>query len=208
MANTWGRVPARTATPRARTREQLLAELESQERGYASQGARASDAYLDQATNFDATEALNTYTQGAWNTIGGQLKRSIADERGRSVGAGRLDTGFYDEDVGDLYRGATDQLTNAVASQSMNALSATQRNTESLGQYGQNMSERATGMTQGMWEVRENDDREEREAKRRRKRGIGAALGAVAGGVGGFLIGGPGGAYKGATIGSSIGGGF
>lgn len=175
------------------------------ERGY---GNTASDAYLSRAMNFDASAALNKYASGAYNTISQGLKRTLSDLGGAAVGAGRFDSGFYDEDQGVVINNATQQLNDAIAGQSMNALSAQQRNDEGLGSFGQRATEDANDLLMSRSEQVQNDARDAAERARKRKRGIGAAIGATLGGVGGFLTGGPAGAIGGAKAGAQIGGGF
>lgn len=169
-------------------------------------GKTASDAYLDRATNFDASESLNTYARGAWGSISDALGHQLSDLKGSAVGAGRFDSGFFDEDSGEVVNRATDQFSNAIARESMNALSAEQRNTESLAGFGSRRSENASDMIGQRYEMEENAAREEAERKRRRRSGIGSAIGGVLGGVGGFLVGGPAGAGAGVKLGSGLGG--
>lgn len=168
-------------------------------------GERGTTDYLDRAEHFDASAALNKYAGGAWNSIQTALKSTLADTRGRSVGAGRFDSGFLDEDQGEVINRATSQFSNDIAQQSMGALAAEQRNTESLGNFGNERSGRATDLLLSRSEQVQNDAREEEERRRKSRGGIAGALGGALGAAGGFLVGGPAGAMAGYNIGSGVG---
>lgn len=189
-------------TDRERLRRRQNAQLDREE-GY---GTRGTEGYLDAAENFDASSALNTYAKGAYGSISEALGHQLQDLSGDAVGAGRFDSGFYDEDQGVLVNNATRQLTNAIAGQSMNALAAQQRNTESLGDFGTRRSENAYDITAAQREEEENAFREEQERKRRRRGGIGSAIGGILGAGAGFVFGGPAGAAAGTKLGSGLGG--
>lgn len=146
--------------------------------------------YEEWANSFDASKQLNQYAQGAWGSISDALKTELEGERGRAVGQGRLDTGFYDEDRGTIYNRATKQMSDALAGQSLNALNTT------------------VGVKQQYGEQLENDYRENQARKRQKKRGIGSLIGGVLGAGVGAIAGGPAGAGVGWTAGSSIGGAF
>lgn len=174
----------------------------TREAGY---GEQATDAYLDAATNFDASTALNTYARGAWGSISEALGEQLRGLSGAAVGAGRFDSGFYDEDQGTLVNRATGQFSDAIAQQSMNALSAQQRNTEGLGAFGTRRAENELDLTAAQREEEENAFREEQARKRRRRGGIGSAIGAALGAAAGSFI--PGvGTAAGAKLGGGLGG--
>src|SRR5688572_13081478 len=62
----------------------------------------ATDAYLDKATNFDAGASFKEFADGAYGSFQTNLGKELRNLAGRSVGAGRLDTGFFDEDQGQV----------------------------------------------------------------------------------------------------------
>lgn len=177
----------------------------STEAGY---GSRASGAYLDRATSFDASESLNRYARGAWGSISEALGHQLRDLKGSSVGAGRFDSGFFDEDTGEVVNRATSQFSNAIAQQSMGALAAEQRNTESLGNFGSEARGNAMDLYTSEREIQENAYRDNEERKRRRRQGIGSAIGGLLGAGVGAMAGGPAGASVGWQAGSGIGGAF
>ena len=173
--------------------------------GYADQG---NDAYLSAAKNFDASGALNTYAKGAYGSISDALKQQLGTLSGQAVGAGRFDSGFYDQDNGTVINQATKQLADSIAQQSMGALSAQQRNTEGLAAFGGQQQGQANDLLAARREEQVNAQREADANKRAKKRGIGSLIGGIVGGAGGFLLGGPAGAAAGYGIGSQVGGSF
>ena len=96
----------------------------------------ASDYFLKNAMSFDPTAALETYGKAAYGDFQSGLKKNLADLESSAVGAGRLDTGFYDEDQGQLIKDTTAQYQRDLAGQAMNAAALQQRNTEAVGSYG------------------------------------------------------------------------
>lgn len=143
--------------------------------------------------NFDPSSYLNTYAQGAWGSISDALKNQLTTLKGQSVGAGRLNTGFYDEDNGAVINQATKQFNDSIAQQSMGALNAKQRATDTY-----------ADLLTGRREELENDYRSAEERKRKNKSGIGGAIGGVLGGTVGSIF--PGvGTWAGAALGSGLG---
>lgn len=157
----------------------------------------AVDENIGRDLDYDASAALDKYARGAWGSVQEGLQRTLADTRGRSVGAGRFDSGYLDEDQGQVIRGVGNDLSNNIAMQSMNA--------ENLTQDVRGRGEEALW---GRTEQAMNDQRDADARKRQKKRGIFGAIGSVLGGVGGFIAGGPAGAAIGGKIGGSIGGAF
>lgn len=174
----------------------------------AGYGDDANASFLSQANSFDASKALNQYARGAFANVSQGLKSMLSDERGRQVGAGRFDSGFGDEDAGNIYSRVMSDFTNNLSTQALGAAGMQQRNTESIGQFGLQQQGMATDLLMSRREELENNRREEEERKRKKRSGIGGAIGGVLGGVGGFLAGGPAGAYAGYKIGSGVGSSF
>lgn len=174
-------------------------------------GAGATADYAKRLTDFDPTAAINKYAQGTWGAMKtgpGGLDESLASLKGKSVGAGRLDTGFFDQDTGDLYRSTVNDFGNAMAKTSVEGARMGMANTEALGQFGADQTDLNLKLGSGRAEQLINDAREKAERARKRKRGIGGLIGAGVGGVGGFMLGGPAGAMKGAELGYSAGSGM
>lgn len=155
------------------------------------------DEQIGNDLNYDASAALDRYAKGAWSTVSQGLQQTLANVRGQSVGAGRFDSGYLDEDQGTVIRQTADDFGNRIAQQAMNAEQLTQ-----------DVRGRGEEQLWGRTEQAVNDQREQDARKRQRKRGIFGAIGTALGGVGGFLVGGPAGAAAGAKVGGTIGGAF
>ncbi|KKL75779.1 hypothetical protein LCGC14_2051510, partial [marine sediment metagenome] len=80
--------------PPSRTQNRYMAAFDPTQR----RGERAEDFYLDKATSFDPTEAVERYGQAAYSDFSRELDRRMEASRGESVGMGRLNTGFAVED--------------------------------------------------------------------------------------------------------------
>lgn len=165
---------------------------------------RAVDSYLDFATDYDAGEAINRRSMAQWNNLERDLGRSIESLRGRQVGAGRLQTGFGFEDQDRLYEGAFDNLTNAMAMNSLQGEQLEANVKNRLGGFADSSRNRYLELLSG------EDDRFVRDEDiKRRKRGslwskIGGVLGAGVGFIGsGFN---PAAAAAGWNVGSRAGG--
>jgi hypothetical protein len=174
----------------------------------ASQGAEATGSYLDRAENFDASKALNTWAQGAYGNISTALTKRLQDLSGSAVGAGRLNTGFFDEDQGTVIRGAQQDFSNALAGQALGAAQLQSSSDRSLGEFGQGQQQTGLDVAASRREEMINAEREAQARARARKRGIGSLIGGVVGAGAGALSGSPGGAMAGWNIGRSVGGGF
>jgi len=175
--------------------------------GYGQQGT--SD-YWNRISTFDPSEAINKYAQGAWNArIGGPggFNDQLTQFKGNSVAGGRLDTGFYDEGVGQLYRSTVNDFSNNVAQTAVQGAQMQMRNNEAIGQFGDTQTERGLDLGVARREELINNAREKAERKRRSKRGIAGLLGGAAGGIIGGLAGGVPGAMVGYQVGRGLGGG-
>lgn len=160
-----------------------------------NQGNVATGNYLDYATNFDASKGLNDFAKGAYGTISEQLDKRLKDLTGSAVGAGRLNTGFFDEDQGEVVRGAQRDFSNAIASQAVNAQGQQLQNAEGLASFGQGQQRDANDLLTSRREELENAYREEQ--ARKRKSGFGGFIGGALGGIAGSAI---------PAIGTAIGG--
>ena len=171
-------------------------------------GRNANADYYKRISSFDPSQAINKYAQGTWaSMVGGPggFNDQLTRLKGNEVAGGRLDTGFYDEDVGQLYRSTVNDFSNDLARTAVQGAGMEMQNNQMIGQFGQNQQE--LGLDLGVARRQEliNDEREKAERKRRNRRGIAGAIGGVLGGVGGFIVGGPAGAAAGYGIGSKVG---
>lgn len=189
------------------SRAGLVGQENAQMGGAFGRAGSALDTYQNFASNFDASKALNTYAQGAWGSISDALKKNLQAESGSAVGAGRINTGFYDEDRGTIYNQATKQLSDSIAQQSLGAAGLQANVMQGYGNFGLNEQNTGLDLLTSRREELENAAREEDARKRQKKRGVGGLIGGVLGGVGGFLVSGgnPAGAFEGYQLGSAAG---
>lgn len=180
------------------------AEFGNQAQG---QGGAANSAYLDRSLKFNAGESINRYAQGAWNQAKVGFDKNLTALRGNQVAGGRLDTGFNDEDTGQLYRSTVGDFSDKVAQTAVQGAGLDLENNRGLAQFGDNQQQQYADMLMSRREEVTNNDREKGERKRKKRRGIAGAIGAGLGAAVGSFIPGVGTAI-GAQVGGAIGGGF
>jgi len=173
------------------------------------QGYGADEAdYEKRARGFNAGQSVNDYAQGAWSNITdsvGGLKDILTKLKGSAVGAGRLDTGFYDEDQGQVVNRAMESLNADIAQQSVAATGLDLRNQEDLGSWAEGKRNTYLDLLSGATDRATADDN----ARRARRSGFWGAIGTAAGAAAGSIVPGLGtvaGAKLGNTIGSGLGG--
>ena len=203
------RVPSGSGVRRRHMSEDdLLFQQEDLIRNAGAEGDAASRRYADWAGGFDASDALNTYARGAFGSVSEGLKAQLAKLGGSAVGQGRFDSGFFDEDQGEVVRNVMGDFTNNLSQQAMNAAQLQASVKSGLGEYGARRQSDATDLLMSRREEVVNDRREAEERKRSKRRGIGGAIGGILGaGIGGAL-GGPAGAAVGWRAGGGIAGAF
>lgn len=171
-------------------------------------GKDATSNYYNSLKSFDPTAAINKYAQGTWASMKGGpggLDESLAKLKGSSVGGGRLDTGFFDQDTGDLYRKTVDDYGNAMARTSVEGAKMGMENTAAMGDFGAEQTDMSLRLGAGRATQLINDAREKAERKRKKKRGIGGLIGGAVGAVAGGFAGDP---FTGWQLGSAAGGAF
>lgn len=190
----------------AGNRDYLTSRYMAALRSQGAQGASSEAEFLRRSLAFDPQEAMNRYATGSFREIAELTGEQLEDFAGESVGAGRLDTGFYDVGRGDILKAGQRQLANRIAQQSLQATELGLRNTENIGAYG----ERATGRHLDMVSGGLDRATAEENLKRQRRAGLLGALGSIGGAaVGTFLLPGIGtaaGAQLGGELGGTIGG--
>lgn len=169
-------------------------------------GNRASNAYLGQAMSFDARKGLNQWATGAASDYNTNLRQTLGDLAGASVGQGRLDTGFYDQDAGNVIRSSSREFANALAAQSMNAQGQQMANTAQLGAFGTNARDTGYDMDYGALDRYDMESTANKQAKAA-KPGFGSMLGGALGMGLGSMFGGLG-AGLGGALGKKVGGLF
>jgi hypothetical protein len=180
--------------------------------GATASGTAAQDQYLKTAQGFDPTAAIQKYAGAQWdqaiNDPNQGLKRQLSDLGGRAVGAGRLDTGFYDQDQGQVINDVTKTFGNQVAGTAVEGAKMGQENNQNLGAYGERQSQLGLDVAGSRYSELQQKAADDAARARSKKRGIGGMIGGALGAGAGFLTGGPAGIATGYKIGSSIGGGF
>lgn len=120
--------------PKSGLKNRFLAQLDPTEQ----RADRAEDFYLDRATSFDPSAALDRYAGGVTSRLRRDIGRDVDTLRGQQVGMGRLDTGFATEDedrvVTDLGERAQEDLDRAA----LQTTGMEMQNYQNVGQYGQN----------------------------------------------------------------------
>lgn len=152
---------------------------------------------IEGADAFDASKTINQYAQGAWGSISDALTQQLHDLEGEQGNTGRFRSGFYDVDRGDILKTGYRRLADDIAMQA-----------PAVARMQMDANNETYGRTQSLYELDEQDYRDEQERKRKRRSGIGSALGGLLGAGAGAFVGGPTGASIGAKIGSGIGGSF
>lgn len=166
-------------------------------------GERVMPDALDRLTNFNAKGALEDFTRGAVDQSQLAFRNNLRDLKGRSVKNGRLNTGFFDEDAGELALDSERNLNNLISQQSINALGMQQTNDARLLGAGENQQQQYLDLLSG------GLDREQAEKNRREQRrsSMWGSLAQLGGTAIGFLAGGPAGAALGGKLGGMFGGG-
>ncbi len=129
------------------------------------------DEYIRRALSFDPSQAVADTARGTWSSIVsdvGGLKDMLRDLKGQSVGSGRLDTGFFDEDQGAVINRAVENLNSQVAQGSLQATGMAQRNIEDIGSYASQSRARYLDLLTGGL----NQQIAQQEAAKARKAGL------------------------------------
>lgn len=103
-----------------------------------SSANQATSDYLGRAESFDPTAALKTYGDAAYSGFSRNLNVAQKKLRGQEVGMGRLDTGFGTEDEDRLTADLAGRYQQDLAGKSLEAEGLGLKNTEDIGQFGQN----------------------------------------------------------------------
>lgn len=150
--------------------------------------AQIEDATYDKAAAFDPAAAYKEYMGGARSAAEDSLGTQLKAMAGQAVGQGRLDTGFYDLDQGDVARNVWADYGRTMSGAALQTAGMQQQQNFGMLDYGAQRRNRyfdllASGYDRSL--AKEN-------AKQARKGGFlktlgkigGAVLGSVAGPVG------------------------
>ncbi|MDZ7418780.1 MAG: hypothetical protein ONB52_21865 [candidate division KSB1 bacterium] len=100
---------------------------------YAGRARDLENEYLEGLRSFDPSAALRQYAMGTYGEFSRQLGRALEQLRGQAVGAGRLDTGFYDADQGRLITDLASRYQDLLAARAMEAAEMDFRKRQLLG---------------------------------------------------------------------------
>lgn len=142
-----------------------------------SRGNEAENEFFSRSLNFDAREGAAETARGIGADLSMDLNRNLERARGTAVGMGRLETGFFDQDRGRLFEDFNARLANAIAQQSLQAESLNLQNNQSIGAFGQNVSNRFVNLLGGATQA----GVEEQSAQNQRGGLFGRLLGGAAG---------------------------
>jgi hypothetical protein len=140
---------------------------------YKRPGASPAGALAD----FDPSAALQKYGAAAAGDFNKQLGRSVSDLKGSAVGAGRLNTGFYDQDTGRLTEDLAGQYQRDLAQQSVTASGQKLSALNSSTGYAEEEQNRYLDMLSGQ----EDRDTAAANAKRASQSAVWGAVGDIAG---------------------------
>jgi len=116
------------------------------------QAELGEDAFLDRATEFDASSYMREAATGAWNEFLPQLDRRIEGLRGEQVGMGRLNTGFATEDEDRLVSEGLGRLTNQLSEQALGAAGLNLDNQRQIGGYASEQGGRYLDLIAGQYD--------------------------------------------------------
>lgn len=94
----------------------------------------AQSRYATDSAGFDPASSYKEYAGGAFKDFQTQLGQQLRDLGGKSVGAGRFDSGFFNEDQGQVIRDVSSDFSNRLA---QGALQTSGMRLGQLGQEGQ-----------------------------------------------------------------------
>jgi len=136
---------------------------------------------LNALASYDPSAALNTYAQGAYNTFNQGFQQNLTALKGQAAGAGRLKTGFYDQDVGTLAKGMGSQEQNAIAGQAMNAAGLQESALGTATGYAEDEQNRYLDLLSGQLDREQARKNQVSEQQGSLMSGIGSILGTGAG---------------------------
>lgn len=99
-----------------------------------AQSSTATGAYNSANASFDPQQAFQTYATGAEGQFNTDLGLQLRNLGGAAVKSGRFDSGFYDEDQGQVVRNVASDFNNKIE---QGALTASGQREAQIGQEGQ-----------------------------------------------------------------------
>lgn len=146
----------------------------------ANRGQQADAATKDYQTanaGFDPKAAYADYTKGAIGDFNTQLSKQLTTLKGSEAGAGRLDSGFYDQDQGKVVTDLGTNLQNQLSQQALNVTGLQEQDINRRGNYASGVNQDYNDLLAGQL------DREtaQQNAKRQQRGAFITGLASVAG---------------------------
>lgn len=105
-------------------------------------GNGAEDYYVKNAEAFDPQKAVNTYAQGAFNSLKTQWGQLLPRLRSGQVATGRLRTGYAGQDEDRILTSLGSDLNDRISQQAVIASGQQLNNLQGIGAYGQATTDR------------------------------------------------------------------
>lgn len=174
----------------------------------AGQNANTAEStYLQQATQFNPTQAVKDYSTAAYDATSQNIRDQLNTLAGDDVNQGRINTGFYDEDRGQVVNRNLADYNSKVANAAYSATGYQLANQQGLASNAENQENTYMSTLRGNQQYQEEQAADAADRARKKKSGIGSLIGGVLGGTIGSIV--PGlGTATGATLGAGLGGGF
>lgn len=167
----------------------------------------AESTYLKQATTFNPTQAVKDYSTAAYDATSQNIRQQLAQLAGDDVSQGRINTGFYDEDRGEVMNRNLADYNSKVASAAYNATGYQLQNQEGLARNAEDNTNTFMSTMRGNQQSMQQQAEDKAARARKKKSGIGSLIGAGLGAAIGSVV--PGvGTMAGAQLGQGLGGGF
>lgn len=131
-------------------------------------GPEREDAGYEGLRDFDPSAAFEQYTRGATDSAHSFLGEELEKLAGTAAGQGRLNTGFYDKDQGDVVRNVMGDLNNTIAGAALQTTGMDLSRRGKLLDYGTDTSNRYLDLLTG-----NNDRITARENARKQSKGGG-----------------------------------
>lgn len=184
-------------------RQRKARMLEAENRGHDF-GPQAEQEGYDRAKSYDPGEAFQRYTTGAISRSNQQLSDRLEELAFDSAGAGRLNTGLFDRDRGDVARRVFQSQNEDFSDRALAVSGMEQEQGQFLAGFGADANNRYLDVLYSNAD-QARADRQEAAQRKASKGGFLKTLGSIAGGIGGSFLG-PAGSAFGARLGANLAG--
>lgn len=146
-------------------------------------GRESEDEYWKRISSFDPTEAIGKYAEGAWSDISQQMDLQLRDLEGQSVGAGRLDTGFYDEDIGEVAKEGRRAMAAGISRASISGAQMNLQQLQQMGTFAMSTRNRYFDLLSGGMDWNTSMANLDRQKKADKWKAVGDVVGGVTGAI-------------------------